>query len=283
MQPMRRRHLRSVLRIEQQVYPRPWSSSLFLSELALRSTRAYYVGARRSRARRVRGLMMTLDEAHVTTIAVDPRRHRSKIGTRLLLVLAREAIARGATALTLEVRMSNDGAQDLYRRFGFGPVGVRKNYYQEVNEDALVMWVHDIDQPEYAELLGSIERTRARARRSSTKARRCVTLVLGIETSCDETAAAVVEDGRFVRSSVVSSQVDLHARFGGVVPEVASRAHVELITPVIAEALVEAGVELHRPRRGRRVPRARARRRAARRGERGEGDRARRRPPLRRA
>jgi N6-L-threonylcarbamoyladenine synthase len=71
-----------------------------------------------------------------------------------------------------------------------------------------------------------------------------MTLVLGIETSCDETAAAVVADGRTVWSSVVSSQVDLHARFGGVVPEVASRAHVELITPVIAEALVEAGVEL---------------------------------------
>jgi N6-L-threonylcarbamoyladenine synthase len=71
-----------------------------------------------------------------------------------------------------------------------------------------------------------------------------VTLVLGIETSCDETAAAVVEDGRQVRSSVVSSQIDLHARFGGVVPEVASRAHVELITPVVAEALVVAGVEL---------------------------------------
>ncbi len=71
-----------------------------------------------------------------------------------------------------------------------------------------------------------------------------MTLILGIETSCDETAAAVVEDGRTVWSSVVSSQVDLHARFGGVVPEVASRAHVELITPVVAEALVEAGVEL---------------------------------------
>ena len=71
-----------------------------------------------------------------------------------------------------------------------------------------------------------------------------MTLILGIETSCDETAAAVVDDGRTVCSSVVSSQVDLHARFGGVVPEVASRAHVELITPVIAEALVEAGVEL---------------------------------------
>jgi N6-L-threonylcarbamoyladenine synthase len=65
--------------------------------------------------------------------------------------------------------------------------------------------------------------------------------ILGIETSCDETAAAVVVDGTRVASSVVSSQVDLHARFGGVVPEIASRAHVELINPVVAEALLEAG------------------------------------------
>ncbi len=68
-------------------------------------------------------------------------------------------------------------------------------------------------------------------------------LVLGIETSCDETAAAVVADGADVLSSVVSSQVDLHSRYGGVVPEIASRAHVELLTPVVAQALVEAGVE----------------------------------------
>ncbi|MEI8000389.1 MAG: tRNA (adenosine(37)-N6)-threonylcarbamoyltransferase complex transferase subunit TsaD [Actinomycetes bacterium] len=67
-------------------------------------------------------------------------------------------------------------------------------------------------------------------------------LILGIETSCDETAAAVVEDGRIVRSSVVSSQVDLHARYGGVVPEEASRAHVDLIVPVVRDALAAAGV-----------------------------------------
>jgi N6-L-threonylcarbamoyladenine synthase len=70
-----------------------------------------------------------------------------------------------------------------------------------------------------------------------------VTTILGIETSCDETAASVVVDAHHVLSSVVSSQVDLHARYGGVVPEIASRAHVELLTPVVAQALVEAGVE----------------------------------------
>jgi N6-L-threonylcarbamoyladenine synthase len=68
-------------------------------------------------------------------------------------------------------------------------------------------------------------------------------IVLGIETSCDETAAAVVADGCVVCSSVVSSQVDLHARYGGVVPEIAGRAHVELLMPVVAEALSAAGVD----------------------------------------
>src|SRR4029453_626724 len=67
-------------------------------------------------------------------------------------------------------------------------------------------------------------------------------VILGIETSCDETAAAVVERATRVRSSVVPSQIDRHARYGGVVPEIASRAHVELLTPVIAQALVESGV-----------------------------------------
>lgn len=158
IQPMRRRHLRAVLRIEQQVYPRPWSASLFLSELALRSTRAYYVARVGRELVGYAGLMMSVDDGHVTTIAVDPRWHRHKIGTRLLLVLARDAIARGATSLTLEVRMTNRGAQELYRRFGFVPVGVRKDYYQEVHEDALVMWAHDVEQDEYAELLDAIER-----------------------------------------------------------------------------------------------------------------------------
>ncbi len=68
-------------------------------------------------------------------------------------------------------------------------------------------------------------------------------LILGIETSCDETAAALVARGTDVMSSVVSSQIELHRRYGGVVPEVASRAHVELLMPVVAQAIVEAGVE----------------------------------------
>jgi len=71
-----------------------------------------------------------------------------------------------------------------------------------------------------------------------------MTLILGIETSCDETAAAVVRDGETILSSVVASQIALHAPYGGVFPEVASRAHIEAISPVVAEALSQAGVSL---------------------------------------
>lgn len=159
LMPMRRRYLRAVLRIEEQVYPRPWSHSLFLSELALHSTRSYFVARVGRDLVGYGGIMMSLEDGHITTIAVEPAQQRAKIGTRLLLALSREARRRGARNLTLEVRLSNLAAQSLYRRFGFSPVGVRKNYYPETKEDALVMWVHDVDTPDYDRLLHTIEAT----------------------------------------------------------------------------------------------------------------------------
>jgi len=155
--PMRRRHLRSVLRIEAQVYARPWSLGLFVSELALQATRAYYVARIDGTLCGYAGLMVTEGDGHITTLAVDPAWHRRKIGTRLLLVQAREAIDRGAESLTLEVRVGNVAAQEMYRRFGFGPAGIRKNYYVETNEDALVMWAHDVATPDYDRRLAEIE------------------------------------------------------------------------------------------------------------------------------
>ena len=155
--PMRRRHLRAVLRIESQVYPRPWSLSLFVSELALRSSRTYVIARVGGSVLGYAGLMLAGDDAHVTTIAVDPVWHRHKIGTRLLAYLAREALKRDAQHLTLEVRVSNEGAQALYRRFGFKPAGIRKNYYVETNEDALVMWAEDITSADYAARLARLE------------------------------------------------------------------------------------------------------------------------------
>jgi ribosomal-protein-alanine N-acetyltransferase len=154
--PMRRRHLRGVLHIEEQVYPRPWSMALFLSELALRDHRTYLVAKVEGQPVGYGGVMYVLPDAHVTTIAVDPKLQRRAIGTRLLLALARASVAKGATALTLEVRVSNIAAQALYRRFGFAPAGMRKGYYSDTGEDAIVMWAHDIDAPEFAERLDAI-------------------------------------------------------------------------------------------------------------------------------
>lgn len=155
--PMRRRHLRSVLRIEQVVYPTTWSQNLFLSELALRLSRVYLVARVGGTVVGYGGIMLVAEDAHLTTIAVDPQWHRRQIATRLLLQLTRSARQRGARNLTLEVRMSNLAAQELYRRFGFAPVGVRRGYYIETKEDALIMWAENIDSADFSRRLSDIE------------------------------------------------------------------------------------------------------------------------------
>ena len=153
---MRRRHLRGVMAIERRVYPRPWSPSLFISEMTAGHGRAYLVALESRRVVGYAGLISYGEEAHVTTIAVEPERHRMGIGTRLMYELIRRAQEMGAHAVSLEVRVTNWGAQRMYARFGFRPVGIRKGYYQETNEDAVVMWTDDIRGNEYDRLLGRI-------------------------------------------------------------------------------------------------------------------------------
>jgi ribosomal-protein-alanine N-acetyltransferase len=153
---MRRRHIPGVLRIENAVYPRPWSAGLFLSELAQRNTRAYFVARQRGKVIGYGGIMLLGEEGHITNIAVDPSFHRGKVGTRLMLRLLDEGRDRGARAVTLEVRRSNAGAQAMYKRFGFETVGVRRGYYVETGEDAYVMWAEGIWTAEYARRLDDI-------------------------------------------------------------------------------------------------------------------------------
>ncbi|MDQ2649887.1 MAG: ribosomal protein S18-alanine N-acetyltransferase [Actinomycetota bacterium] len=154
--PLRRRHLRSVMKIEQQVYPRPWSMGLFMSELGYRTGRVYLCARVDTRVVGYAGLMLVPDDGHVTTIAVDPPMHGHHIGTRLLHTLARAGVERGAKHLTLEVRVGNDAALSLYRNFGFAPAGIRKGYYQETGEDAIVMWAHDVDAPAYLDRIDAL-------------------------------------------------------------------------------------------------------------------------------
>jgi ribosomal-protein-alanine N-acetyltransferase len=153
---MRRRHLRRVLAIEGRVYPRPWSASLFLAELSQRSARSYIVARHGTEVVGYAGMMFTGTEAHVTNIAVDPDFHGYKVGSRLLVALITEALTRGVETISLEVRVSNRVAQSMYEKFGFEAAGVRKGYYIETNEDALVMVVENANSDDFRKRLDSI-------------------------------------------------------------------------------------------------------------------------------
>lgn len=165
IEPMQRRDLRrGVLAIESVSYPRPWSQGVFESELAQvrAGTRRYLVARRFTGHGKGRGpvvgyagLWFSGDEAHVTNVAVEPAHQRTGVATALLVALAETAVERGCSAWTLEVRVSSVGAQELYRRFGFNPVGVRARYYENT-EDAIVMWCNDIQGEDYRALLDSI-------------------------------------------------------------------------------------------------------------------------------
>jgi [ribosomal protein S18]-alanine N-acetyltransferase len=154
---MRRRHLPAVLRIEHRAHPKPWSLGVFNSELAQGSSRYYVVERARGKVAGYGGLMFVAGEAHVTNIAVSPSLRRQGLGTRLLSHLAAEGTRRRCAAITLEVRMGNLAAQSLYRNFGFVTAGVRRNYYPETHEDALVMWLYELLSPEVQGRLKAIE------------------------------------------------------------------------------------------------------------------------------
>ena len=144
----------AVLDLERRIYPQPWSRSVFMDEVGLANRN--YVAAVDTSGNVVGygGLLLVDGDAHITTLAVDPAVRRHRLGTRLMLSLVDSALAWHASHLTLEVRMSNDGAQRLYERFGMTPVGLRKNYYRD--EDALIMWAIDIDGEEYSARLANI-------------------------------------------------------------------------------------------------------------------------------
>ena len=153
---MKRKHVRDVLDIERTVYPRPWSAALFFSEIQQRRSRHYVVAIHEKTLIGYGGLMVHQDEGHITTIAVAPAFQHRGVGVRLLLNLVQEAREREARTLGLEVRVANWPAQRLYAWFGFRPVGIRKNYYAETGEDALVMWIEDLQGDEITRRLARI-------------------------------------------------------------------------------------------------------------------------------
>ena len=192
------------------------------------------------------------DVWHILNVVVREAHRDQGIGGRLLEELFERAGGKPHLGFTLEVRVSNAGAIHLYRRKGFVDHGIRPGYYSDNGEDAMIMWRSG--GPEDDVLMSGP--------------------ILAIETSCDETAAAVV-DGRRILSNVVASQAELHSPYGGVVPEVAARHHLGTVNGVIDAALDGAGMELGDVDAIAVTQRPGPDRRAADRRRHGEGDRVR--------
>ncbi len=182
-------------------------------------------------------------DVQILKVGVDPAWRRHGIARALLARVADDARNLGARTCSLEVRAANAGAQALYGALGLTVAGKRPRYYSD-GEDAVIMTgplptvtlaaVPNGPCPQGADgAAGACEIARP--------------LILAIESSCDETAADVIDGAGVLRSDVVASQVDFHARFGGVVPEIASRKHIEAICGVCDEALDAAAASLARP------------------------------------
>ncbi|MDR1088300.1 MAG: tRNA (adenosine(37)-N6)-threonylcarbamoyltransferase complex dimerization subunit type 1 TsaB [Coriobacteriales bacterium] len=178
------------------------------------------------------GGQMLDGQMHVLDVVVGEACRRQGIGRELLVRLMQDAKDLGATELTLEVRAANVAAQALYTGLGLTQTGRRKGYYRplrqgEPREDALVL-TGSLVLPAQESLQNRWEAENPSENRP---------LILALETSCDETAAALIDGEGSLLTNVVASQTCFHARFGGVVPEIASRKHTEALYPVVAEAL----------------------------------------------
>ena len=193
-------------------------------------------------------------DVQILKVGTDPAWRRRGIARELLAHVAADARNLGAQTVSLEVRAGNEGAQALYKALGLTPVGTRPRYYSD-REDALIM------QGDLAALVGAAEPAEESSRlvagmelqvdashdvQATAVGAAGVSrpLILAIESSCDETAAAIVDGEGALASDVVASQIDFHARFGGVVPEIASRKHIEAICGVCDECLEVAAKNL---------------------------------------
>lgn len=142
-----------VSRLERRCFALAWSPSAYVTEIGNPS--AYYVVARTADDTIIgyAGMWVIMDEAHLTTVAVEPAARGRKIGERLLHNLLITSIARGAERATLEVRETNSVAHNLYLKYKFADVALRKNYYSDNRENAIIMWANDMTSVQYREML----------------------------------------------------------------------------------------------------------------------------------
>ena len=148
VEPMGLDDLPAVQAIERAAFSAPWPANAYRTELETNKLAHYLVVRVGDEIAGFAGLWLMVDEAHVTTFAIDPAWRRNHLGERLLIALLDLALDRRATEATLEVRLSNLPARRLYEKYGFRPVGIRPRYYSDNNEDALIMTTEPLRAPE---------------------------------------------------------------------------------------------------------------------------------------
>jgi ribosomal-protein-alanine N-acetyltransferase len=139
--PMVIEDLDGVMEIETNSFPTPWSRHAFVQELKSNRFAHYLVAKHNDRIVAYGGMWFILNEVHITNIAVHPDYRKKGVGTLLLREMISYASSRGMESFTLEVRVSNTDALRLYKKMGFMEAGVRKRYYSDNNEDAIIMWL----------------------------------------------------------------------------------------------------------------------------------------------
>ena len=143
LRPMEEKDITQIVEIEKQSFPSPWSAYAFKCELADNEFASYLVVTTEDNQELVLGyggMWLIIDESHITNIAIAPEYRGKNLGELLMGGLETLAMQKGALRMTLEVRVSNEKAQTLYRKRGFIPSGIRPKYYVAENEDALIMW-----------------------------------------------------------------------------------------------------------------------------------------------
>jgi len=137
---MKLAHLDQVTAIENSCFTTPWSRQSFVYELCQNSFAHYIVGLLENEVVGYAGMWVIVDEAHITNVAVHPDYRGQRIGYSLMQQMLVRAALRGATKMTLEVRSTNESAKRLYTQLGFKESGVRKGYYEDTKDDAIIMW-----------------------------------------------------------------------------------------------------------------------------------------------
>ncbi|WP_455137013.1 tRNA (adenosine(37)-N6)-threonylcarbamoyltransferase complex transferase subunit TsaD [Thermophilibacter sp.] len=254
LRPMTLNDTKAVAALEAAAYEgsahAPWGEKLFYEELS-QPGRSWWVAHDQGRVIGFAGGYLAGADFEIEEVVVDAERRREGVARRLVARVAYDAQMLGAHTVSLEVDEKNAPARALYAALGLVEEGRRPGYYA-TGHDALILRA---PLPLAAEAVGgsdehpepapSIRPWPIEPAPRSEEARAALTaagpLILSIESSCDETAMAVTDSHGVVCASVVATQIDFHARFGGVVPEIASRKHTEAIVGVLEETLARAG------------------------------------------